>query len=311
MKIRLGYACISNALDETSSSLLTYSQFKKLEDIKKGVGYNKLNEVIISNFKSLENILQYNIRNDIYFYRLSSNIIPLLTHPDVEIDLNKYKRYFSNIGKIIKENNIRVDMHVDPYYVLNSVSDNVVKSTINICKIYHNMFKLMKIKSNLIFHVGGKTISKEEGIKRFLNNFKLLDKEIQDMIMIENDDKIYNIIDCINISKEINCKICLDYHHYKCNNDKENISNYLEYIFNTFDGIPKVHFSSPKSKKEYRAHHDFIDIKEFVKFLDMINACDRDIDIMIEAKMKDDALFRLIRQLKYLGYKVSKTTIYL
>ncbi len=311
MKIRLGYACISNALDETSSSLLTYSQFKKLEDIKKGVGYNKLNEVIISNFKSLENILQYNIRNDIYFYRLSSNIIPLLTHPDVEIDLNKYKRYFSNIGKIIKENNIRVDMHVDPYYVLNSVSDNVVKSTINICKIYHNMFKLMKIKSNLIFHVGGKTISKEEGIKRFLNNFKLLDKEIQDMIMIENDDKIYNIIDCINISKEINCKICLDYHHYKCNNDKEDISNYLEYIFNTFDGIPKVHFSSPKSKKEYRAHHDFIDIKEFVKFLDMIKACDRDIDIMIEAKMKDDALFRLIRQLKYLGYKLSETTIYL
>ena len=311
MKIRLGYACISNALDETSSSLLTYSHFKKLEDIKKGVGYNKLNEVIISNFKSLENILQYNIRNDIYFYRLSSNIIPLLTHPEVEIDLNKYNSYFSNIGKIITENNIRVDMHVDPYYVLNSVSDNVVKSTINICKIYHNMFKLMKIKSNLIFHVGGKTISKEDGIKRFINNFKLLDKEIQDMIMIENDDKIYNIIDCINISKEINCKICLDYHHYKCNNDKEDISNYLEYIFNTFDGIPKVHFSSPKSKKEYRAHHDFIDIKEFVKFLNMIKVCDRDIDIMIEAKMKDDALFRLIRQLKYLGYKVSKTTIYL
>lgn len=309
MKIRLGYACISNALDETSSSLLTYSHFKKLEENKKGAGYNKLNQVIISNFKSLENILKYNIRNDIHFYRLSSNIIPLLTHPDVEIDLNKYKRYFSNIGKIIKGNNIRVDMHVDPYYVLNSVSDNVVKSTINICKIYHNMFKLMKIKSNLIFHVGGKTISKEEGIKRFINNFKLLDKEIQDMIMIENDDKIYNIIDCINISKEINCKICLDYHHYKCNNDKEDISNYLEYIFNTFDGIPKVHFSSPKSKKEYRAHHDFIDIKEFVKFLDMIKVCDRDIDIMIEAKMKDDALFRLIRQLNYLGYKVSKTTI--
>ena len=97
MKIRLGYACISNALDETSSSLLTYSHFKKLEDNKKGSGYDKLNEVIISNFKSLGNILKYNIINDIHFYRLSSNIIPLLTHPDVVIDLNKYKRYFSNI----------------------------------------------------------------------------------------------------------------------------------------------------------------------------------------------------------------------
>lgn len=307
MKIRLGYACISNALDETSSSLLTYTHFKKLGDR----GYDKLNEVIISNFKSLENILKYNISNDIYFYRLSSNIIPLLTHPNVDIDLNKYKSYFSNIGKIIKNNNIRVDMHVDPYYVLNSVSDNVVKSTINICKIYHNMFKLMNIKSNLIFHVGGKTISKEEGIKRFINNFKLLDKEIQNMIMIENDDKIYTIIDCINISKIINCKIVLDYHHYKCNNNKEDICDYLEYIFNTFDGIPKVHFSSPKNKKNYRAHHDYIDIKEFVKFLDIVKVYNRDIDIMIEAKMKDDAVFRLIRQLKYLGYKVDGTTIYL
>ena len=61
MKVRLGYACITNALDESSSSLLTYTHFKKLGSS----GYNKLNEVIISNFKSLESILKYNISNDI------------------------------------------------------------------------------------------------------------------------------------------------------------------------------------------------------------------------------------------------------
>ena len=131
------------------------------------------------------------------------------------------------------------------------------------------------------------------------------------MVIIENDDKIYNIIDCINISKEINCKIVLDYHHYKCNNDGEDIKKYLDYIFNTYDEVPKVHFSSPKSKKEYRSHNDYINIKEFVAFLEIIKEYNRDIDIMIEAKMKDDALFRVIRQLKYLGYKISGTTIYL
>ena len=305
MKVRLGYACITNALDESSSSLLTYTHFKKLGSS----GYNKLNEVIISNFNSLENILKYNISNEIYFYRLSSNIIPLISHPGVDIDLTKYKDYFKRIGDIINKNKLRLDMHVDPYYVLNSVNEDVVKSTINICKIYHNMFKLMNIKSNLIFHIGGKTISKEEGIKRFINNFKMLDREIQDMILIENDDKIYDIVDCINISKSINCKIVLDYHHYMCNKGGVDIKDYLEYIFNTFEGIPKVHFSSPKSKKEYRAHHDYINIKEFVNFLDMIKVYNRDIDIMIEAKMKDDAVFRLIRQLKYLGYKIEGTTI--
>ena len=70
-------------------------------------------------------------------------------------------------------------------------------------------------------------------------------------------------------------------------------------------------FSSSKSKKEFRSHHDYINIKEFIIFLDMIKKYNRDIDIMIEAKMKDDALFRLIRQLRYLGYKVKGTTIYL
>ena len=38
---------------------------------------------------------------------------------------------------------MRVDMHIDPYYVLNSVNSDVVKSSINICRIYQNMFNLI------------------------------------------------------------------------------------------------------------------------------------------------------------------------
>ena len=307
MKIRLGYACISNAIKDTSSSNLTYSYFKKLGNL----GYDKLESVITSNLKSLEKILKYNVKNDIYFYRMSSRIIPLLTHPNVNIDLNKYKAYFVNIGKIINDNKMRVDLHIDPYYVLNSVNNNVVQSTINICKIYRNMFNLMKIKSNIIFHIGGKTISKEEGIKRFIKNYNLLDKDIKDLIIIENDDKIYNILDCIEISKKTSVKICVDYHHFKCNNCGENIKDYLKNIFSVYKELPKMHFSSPKSKKEFRAHSEYVDVKEFVDFLSILKEINMDLDIMIEAKMKDDALFRLVRQLKYLNYKVKGTTIYI
>ena len=307
MKIRLGYACISNAIKDTSSSNLTYSYFKKLGNL----GYDKLESVITSNLKSLKKILKYNVKNDIYFYRMSSRIIPLLTHPNVNIDLNKYKAYFVNIGKIINDNKMRVDLHIDPYYVLNSVNNNVVQSTINICKIYRNMFNLMKIKSNIIFHIGGKTISKEEGIKRFIKNYNLLDKDIKDLIIIENDDKIYNILDCIEISKKTSVKICVDYHHFKCNNCGENIKDYLKNIFSGYKELPKMHFSSPKSKKEFRAHSEYVDVKEFVDFLSILKEINMDLDIMIEAKMKDDALFRLVRQLKYLNYKVEGTTIYI
>lgn len=85
--------------------------------------------------------------------------IPLLSLDDVNINLNDYKSNFKRIGKIINENNMRVDMHIDPYYVLNSVNSDVVKSSINICRIYQNMFNLMNINSNLIFHIGVKQLA--------------------------------------------------------------------------------------------------------------------------------------------------------
>lgn len=51
-------------------------------------------------------------------------------------------------------------MHIDPYYVLNSVNSDVVKSSINICRIYQNMFNLMNINSNLIFHIGVRQLAR-------------------------------------------------------------------------------------------------------------------------------------------------------
>ena len=80
MKIRLGYACITNALDVTSSSIMTYKHYKNLGNLK---GQEKLDKIIKSNFEALKEILKYNIKNEIHFYRMTSNLIPLATHPNV------------------------------------------------------------------------------------------------------------------------------------------------------------------------------------------------------------------------------------
>ena len=105
----------------------------------------------------------------------------------------------------------------------------------------------------------------------------------------------------------------LDYHHHICNNNNLNIDNYLQRIFNTWkNNIPKIHFSSPKNntKKEFRSHHDFINIQDFILFLEKISPLNKDIDIMLECKAKDEALFKLVRQLKYYNYQfIDDTTI--
>ena len=163
MKIRLGYACVPTTINETSSHTITYTTYKKL-GIK---GKDKLDEVIKKNFNSLEKILKYNIMNNIEFFRITSELLPLLSHPDVNYSICKYKDEFKIIGDIIKSNNLRVDMHPSAYTVLNSTNSNVVISTINILKNYQKMYEYMGIKSYLVLHVGSKANGKKDSIKRF------------------------------------------------------------------------------------------------------------------------------------------------
>ena len=309
MKLRLGYACITKTLDITSSHTITYTNYQKLD---KKEQHKKLTELITKNLDNLEQILIYNIKNNIHFYRMSSNIIPLATHELVEYDaLNIFKDKLKHIGQIINKNNIRVDIHLDPYCVLNSTNKSVVNSTINIIKFHKNMLKQMNIKTNMIMHIGSNTFGKQNSITRFINNFKLLDEESKKLIILENDDKIFNIKDTLEICKTLEIPMVLDYHHHICNNDNINLENYIEEIINTWkNNTPKVHLSSPKNKKEKRSHHDYIDIKDFIDFTQIIKKTNKDIDIMIEAKQKDEALFKLTRQLKYKNYKfIDETTI--
>ena len=121
------------------------------------------------------------------------------------------------------------------------------------------------------------------------------------LIFTENDDKIFNAKDVLSLCKKINRPMVLDYHHHICN-PCDNIDDMLGKIFDTWKDIrPKVHFSSPKNKtkRNFRSHHDYINSDDFIQFIEKVKKYNVDIDIMIEAKAKDDALFRLVRELKY------------
>jgi len=310
MKIRLGYACVPVTIDETSSHTITYTNYKKL-----GSRANeKLDSVIKSNFKALENILKYNIKNDIIFFRMTSELIPLVSHPDVSYDfINQYKSYYKKIGDIIKENNLRVDLHPSAYTVLNSVNEDVVASTINILEFYQKMYECMEIDSKIVLHVGSKVGGKNRSIKRFIKNYIRLNDKTKKLIVIENDDKSFNIRNVLSLCEKLDLPMVLDYLHFKINKNNEKIEDYIERIFNTWKSdIPKIHFSSSKDKKNKRSHSDYINIDEFIEFIEKIRFINKDFDVMIEAKQKDAAVFRLIRELKYkTDYRIENNTIYL
>jgi len=303
MKVRLGYVAISCCLDINSSSPYTYTEYQKYKNL------DKLDKVIISNLEGLNEIIKYNIKNNIHFYRISSKIIPLATKDDVEFDyIDKYKKYYNKIKDNLKKSNMRIDFHPDQFTVLNSTKQEVVKNSIKNLEYHYKLLEALKVKNKiLVLHVGSSVFGKENSIKRFINNFNKLPKHLQEIIAIENDDKIFTIQDVTFISDKLHIPIILDYHHHICNKSTIN----YEKVFASWSNItPKIHFSSPKSKKEFRSHHEYINCDEFITFLENIKKYNQDIDIMIEAKAKDDALFRLVRQLKYkTNYKfIDETT---
>ena len=306
MKIRLGYVSISKTLELTCSKTITYTNFKKDDN------FNKIDEIIVENLNNLEKIIDYNIKNNIHFYRLTSNLIPLATKSDVVFDyILKYKKQYQKIGDKINNSKMRVDVHPDQFCVLNSTKKEVLDNTFQILEYHYKILEALNIKNKIIIlHIGSNVFGKENSIKRFINNFYKLPNYIQKCIAIENDDKIYNIIDCINLCKKLNIPFVLDYHHHICNNVCE-IDDYLDEIFKTWKTTPKIHFSSPKNKtkKDFRSHHDYINIDDFINFLQKIKNIN--LDIMLEAKAKDEALFRLVRLLKYNDYKFIDDTTFI
>lgn len=300
MKVRLGYVALSKALDDvTTSSTITYTNY-----INKNYNTSKLLEITKNNLDSLYEIIKYNVKNNFHFYRLTSKLVPLATHDKVDFDyitplLDEYKK----IGKLINDNNIRVDTHPDQYAVLNSMDSKIVKNTVEILEYHYKIMDAIGIKDKIIIlHVGSSACGKKASITRFINNFNKLPDHIKKCIAVENDDKVYNIKDVLELCNKINVPMVLDYHHFICNNEKEDINDYLKEIIDTWDGkLPKMHFSSPKSKlkKEFRSHSDYINKECFIKFINILKKQDKDIDIMLEAKAKDDAVSRLVRYLKY------------
>ncbi|MCY6484861.1 UV DNA damage repair endonuclease UvsE [Clostridium aestuarii] len=316
MRVRIGYVAIALNLPKiTSSSSVTFKTYSKL--CSKQERLDKLKKVTLSNMNDLYKILQYNIENEIHFYRITSKLVPLATHPEVD-DWNYrniFKRDFEIIGELIRKYNLRVDTHPDQFNVINSTREEVVKSTERNLWFHVNLFNDINYKlGKMIIHVGGSQGGKDKAIDRFINNFRKFPQEIREKLILENDDKVFKVKDVLGICKELNIPMVLDAHHHICNNNGELLENMLEGIFNTWSEEmmpPKVHFSSPRDGEKDRKHSDYINAYDFIEFIEKCKDVNKDLDVMLEAKKKDLALYKLIDDIKNIKKEwkwIDKTT---
>lgn len=299
--IRLGYACISVNMKNNPNKKTTVAQLNKLEPQAR---LKKLRQVMQTNFFNLMDLLSYNREHQIFLYRLPSEFVPLATHP-VATDWDWAKEFawdFRKAGEYIRKHAIRMTAHPSHFSILNTDKPAVLASTIADFSYHARVFDLLGLDANsvLVTHVGGIYDDKQTSLDRFASNFEGLPDNVKQRLAVENDDTSFTMLDVLELCERIGIPMVLDIHHHMCFSNGENWVEYLPRIIRTWGNrTPKMHMSSPKSEKEFRAHADNIDTGQFISFVSSLT--DYHVDIILECKNKDDALLTLRRDLKNQG----------
>ncbi|HHY83087.1 MAG TPA: UV DNA damage repair endonuclease UvsE [Clostridiales bacterium] len=305
MKIRLGFVAMSLKLENSSpSKTVTYKTYQGLSDDESRL--YRLKKITAENLLNTLRIMIHAKAHDVQVYRITSKLVPLATHEQV-IDwdyVTELSDEFSKIREWINKSHMRVSAHPDHFTLLTSAKKEVLAAAIRDL-VYHDAILaaigLGPDKGKLVIHVGGTYKDKESAKETFAENFSSLPENLRKRITLENDDKSYTASDTLFLCQRLHIPMVFDVHHHLCNPDGLPVEELLEPIFNTWQGqvlVPKVHFSTPKSPASIRSHADFIDSAAFYEFLNQAKRLNRDFDIMLEAKNKDEALFQLVQELK-------------
>lgn len=299
--MRIGYPCINMTIKNPYPSTFRLKSYSE----------KRFNETVKNNLNHLLSILNFNIRNSIYFFRISSGIIPFASHPICDIEWNEtFKADLKEIGDFINKNNIRVSMHPDQFVILNSKNEYVIKNSIRELQYHCTLLDSMRLPSSakIQIHGGGVYGDKKKSKKDFSNNFSnLLEGNLKKRLVIENDDRSYSLKDCLDIQSEISIPIVFDTFHHECLNNGETIQQALSSItksWNFFkDGNPIIDYSSQSIGERKGKHAKTLDKNHFIY---MYNEFDKttkenkvDLDIMLEIKDKDKSALSALTLIKY------------
>ncbi|MDU0330969.1 UV DNA damage repair endonuclease UvsE [Paenibacillus sp. 3LSP] len=313
MIVRFGYVAMSTVIANASpSKTMTLKTFNGIADREAAI--RRLETIAEENLHNTLRLLRHNVGNDIQVYRFSSKLIPLATHESLS-DWNPYEALrepFAAVGKYVKEHGLRVSFHPDHFTVLSTPRPEVLKSSIRDLHHHVAMFDAMgldaRAKNNI--HVGGAYGDKLSAGARFRENVAALPERIKQRLTFENDDKTFNARETLELCEALGVPMVLDIHHHWVNNEGESPAELWPRILATWQTPyaqadspadeplpPKIHASSPKSASDPRGHADHVIVLPLLEFLRSIAPITDRVDVMLEAKLKDGALFALMEDL--------------
>jgi UV DNA damage endonuclease len=290
--MKIGYPCINRGIGCTANStfrLASYSVERLIQKVK-------------NNLDCLFKILQHNVQNGFYFFRISSDLVPFASHPVCTFDwAGHFRGQFRKVGDFIREHNIRISMHPDQFVVINSPKDDVVERSVWELEYHCTVLDRMALDSTakIQIHVGGVYGDKRSATNRFIERYSFLSKSLKSRLVIENDDRSYRLQDCLSVHEKIGIPILFDTFHHQCLNNGETLRQGLQLSGSTWkesDGIPMVDYSSQQRGQRPGSHAKTLNRASFKKFIHETKGVD--FDLMLEIKDKETSAFKALKILR-------------
>ncbi|MFO1144642.1 MAG: UV DNA damage repair endonuclease UvsE [Amaricoccus sp.] len=266
----------------------------------------------------LDAILDHLAQNGIRMYRMSSDLAPYATHPDLpqfHAMIAESKAELAAIGAKARALDIRLSFHPSQYVLINSPDPALVAASVRDLAAQAEMLDRMELgpEAVVVTHVGGAYGDREASAERWVEAWAGLPEPVRRRLVLEHDDLRFSAADTLWIGERTGVRLIFDHQHFLCLNPEGlGMRETLERMLATWPDVrPKVHFSSPRT--EFRAvrrkdattgkpveallppvwtgHADFVQPFEFIGFMRMAEGLE--FDVMLEAKGKDLALMRL------------------
>lgn len=294
--LRLSLCCISNVLAEQGHKfqMMTFSRFSALP---KAEAIHTLSERILNNFRVTDRIIQHCHDSGIAGYRVSSDLTPVINHPEVNLALSDLPHWgemvdaLDSINKTIKRTGVRVSAHPSEYISLTSDKPEVFQNSMRDLISHAELFDLMGLPNNyespLNIHCrqdGDPAIISQ----KFLSNFAKLPDNVKKRLVLEVNDNLNGTWSVSKLHKYFyevaGIPVTYDSLHRVFCNDGASDEQDFHLAYSTWPTTPLFHYS--EGVDGTRKHAEMP--------IGVPNNYDKEVYFDVELKGKDQAIFKIM-----------------
>ena len=244
------------------------------------------------NLRALEAMLRYCAEAHIPLIRISSDIIPLASHPQNSFDWQReLQAELAAVRATLAQTGIRVSMHPGQYTVLNSPRQDVVDRAVDDLVFHAAFLDALGAdgSARIVLHLGGGYGDRPSALQRLTENLLALPPQVLARISLENDERVFTIEDALAVCGTCGLPAIFDVFHHSLNAPAHGTQAYwLDRAIESWSpqhGRPKLHYSQQLAGGKPGMHSRFIAMKDFLEFHRSLEG--REVDVMLEVKDKN------------------------